>query len=78
MTASLTPTRDAAWLLKESGPLVTPTAGREVSGLDRLTFNRIIDEGILPTVSIGGGRVRIPRSALLRYLGITGPDAGAA
>lgn len=71
MTASLTPARNVGWLLKESGPLVSPAATLEVARMDRLTLNRIIEEGILPTVSIGGNRVRIPRSALLNYLGLT-------
>lgn len=71
MTTALTrPTRDVAWLRDQAGPLITPAAFCEVARLDRLTAERILDEGILPTVSIGGTRRRIPRAALLNYLGL--------
>lgn len=77
MTTSLAPKRDVRWAIAEAGPLLSLAASAEVAEVDRLTMLRIVREGILPTVSIGGGRVRVPRIALLRYLGIDtgGEDA---
>lgn len=55
-----------------------PTAGR-VLGLSRNTAYRQVREGTFPLPVIrAGGRIRVPRAAILATLGVTDPGLSLA
>jgi excisionase family DNA binding protein len=73
MPAAIDVARDTDWLVHLAGPLVTKTSARQVCRIDYHTLERLIREGHLPVVPYGDGQVRITRTALMRYLGLTEP-----
>lgn len=71
-----TPRRDARWLMTEAPELLTLPDVATVTGRDRKTIGQMITEGVLPGVRVGT-RQFVPRTALLRLLGLPTPADGA-
>jgi hypothetical protein len=64
--------RDAGWLIGSAPELITRSAVAEVCGLDRPQIDRMIATAVLTTVPVGK-RNLIPRTAVLRLLGLPVP-----
>lgn len=73
MPAAIDAVRDTDWLVHRAGPIVTKNSARLVARVDYHTLERLIREGHIPVIPYGDGQVRITRTALMRYLGLSEP-----